>query len=114
MPRTNRTQKYAALWLHSQGWNVSKISNELDLTDTQIKRIIKEVQSIQNENKIRTASSVVSKDPNSKNLMITESQSGTHKVSVMTKSASEDHEQQAKKYMDIKKINEDNIFRPLG
>ena len=57
---------------------------------------------------------MVSKDPNSKNLMITESQSGTHKVSVMTKSASENHEQQAKKYMDIKKINEDNIFRPLG
>tara|TARA_B100001778_G_scaffold197600_1_gene163006 strand:- start:983 stop:1318 length:336 start_codon:yes stop_codon:yes gene_type:complete len=111
MPRTNRTQKYAALWLHSQGWNVSKISNELDLTDTQIKRIVKEVQS---ENKIKTASSVVSKDPNSKNLMITESQSGTHKVSVMTKSASEDHEQQAKKYMDIKKISEDNIYRPLG
>jgi len=111
MPRTNRTQKYAALWLHSQGWNVSKISNELDLTDTQVKRIVKEVQS---ENKIKTASSVVSKDPNSKNLMITESQSGTHKVSVMTKSASEDHEQQAKKYMDIKKISEDNIYRPLG
>jgi DNA-binding transcriptional regulator LsrR (DeoR family) len=111
MPRTNRTQKYAALWLHSQGWNVSKISNELDLTDTQVKRIVKEVQS---ENKIKTASSVVSKDPNSKNLMITESQSGTHKVSVMTKSASEDHEQQAKKYMDIKKIIEDNIYRPLG
>ena len=111
MPRTNRTQKYAALWLHSQGWNVSKISNELDLTDTQIKRIVKEVQS---ENKIKTASSVVSKDPNSKNLMITESQSGTHKVSVITKSASEDHEQQAKKYMDIKKISEDNIYRPLG
>ena len=42
MPRTNRTQKYAALWLHSQGWDISKISNELDLTDTQIKRIVKE------------------------------------------------------------------------
>ena len=38
MPRTNRTQKYAALWLHSQGWDVSKISNELDLTDAQVKR----------------------------------------------------------------------------
>jgi hypothetical protein len=111
MPRTNRTQKYAALWLHSQGWDVSKISNELDLTDTQIKRIVKEVQS---ENKIKTATSVVSKDPNSKNLMITESQSGTHKVSVMTKAASEVNEKQSKKYMDIKKINENNIFRPLG
>tara|TARA_B100001778_G_scaffold330473_1_gene333028 strand:+ start:1269 stop:1604 length:336 start_codon:yes stop_codon:yes gene_type:complete len=111
MPRTNRTQKYAALWLHSQGWDVSKIANELDLTDTQIKRIVKEVQS---DNKIKTASSVVSKDPSSKNLMITESQSGTHKVSVMTKAASEANEQQSKKYMDIKKINDNNIFRPLG
>tara|TARA_Y100000004_G_C8902100_1_gene406896 strand:- start:821 stop:1156 length:336 start_codon:yes stop_codon:yes gene_type:complete len=111
MPRTNRTQKYAALWLHSQGWDVSKIASELDLTDTQIKRIVKEVKS---ENKIKTASSVVSKDPNSKNLMITESQSGTHKVAVMTKAASEANEQQSKKYMDVKKINENNIFRPLG
>jgi len=111
MPRTNRTQKYAALWLHSQGWNVSKISSELDLTDTQIKRIVKEVQS---ENKIKTASSLVSKDPNSKNLMITESKSGTHKVSVMTKAASEVNEKESKKYMDIKKIKEENIYRPLG
>lgn len=111
MPRTNRTQKYAALWLHSQGWDVSKIANELDLTDSQIKRIVKEVKS---ENKIKTASSVVSKDPSSKNLMITESQSGTHKVSVMTKAASEQNEQEAKKYVDLKKVKEDNIFRPLG
>ena len=111
MPRTNRTQKYAALWLHSQGWDVSKISNELDLTDTQIKRIVKEVQS---ENKIKTASSVVSKDPNSKNLMITESQSGAHKVSVMTKAASEQNEKDSKKYVDLKKVNQDSIFRPLG
>ena len=111
MPRTNRTQKYAALWLHRQGWNVSKIASELDLTDSQIKRIVKEVQS---ENKIKTASSVVSKDASSKNLMITESQSGTHKVAVMTKAASEANDEQAKKYMDIKKIKEDSIYRPLG
>ncbi len=111
MPRTNRTQKYAALWLHSQGWDVSKISNELDLTDGQIKRIVKEVQS---KDKIKTASSVVSKDPSSKNLMITESQAGTHKVSVMTKAASEQMEQDSKKYVDLKKVNNENIFRPLG
>jgi hypothetical protein len=46
--------------------------------------------------------------------MITESQSGTHKVSVMTKAASEQNEQDAKKYVDLKKVNKDNIFRPLG
>ena len=46
--------------------------------------------------------------------MITESQSGTHKVSVMTKAASEANEKESKKYMDIKKINDNNIFRPLG
>ena len=46
--------------------------------------------------------------------MITESQSGTHKLSVMTKAASEQKEQEAKKYVDLKKVKEDNIFRPLG
>ena len=46
--------------------------------------------------------------------MITESQAGTHKVSVMTKAASEKMEQDGKKYIDLKKVNNENIFRPLG
>lgn len=111
MPRINRTQKYAALWLNSQGWDTSKISSELELTDGQVKRIIKETQ---DENKIKTASSVVSKNPNSKNLMITESQSGKHKVAVMTKAASEVNDDNAKKYKNNTKVSDDNIYRPLG
>lgn len=111
MPRVNRTQKYAALWLNSQGWEPSKISSELDLTDSQIKRIIKEVA---DENKIKTASSVVSKNTNSKNLMITESQSGQRSVSIMTKAASEVNDEQAKEYRLKSTNNNDNIFRPLG
>ena len=111
MPRINRTQKYAALWLNSQGWDTSKISSELEITDSQVKRIIKETK---DEDKIKTASSIVSKNPNSKNLMITESQSGKHKVSVMTKAASEVNDDNTKKYKKNTKISEDNIFRPLG
>jgi len=111
MPRINRTQKYAALWLNSQGWDLSKISNELELTDTQVKRIIKEIA---DENKIKTASSVVSKESTSKNLMITESQSGTRKVAVMTKAASEVNDQQAKQHRSNANSADPNIFRPLG
>lgn len=111
MPRVNRTQKYAALWLNSQGWELSKISNELELTDTQVKRVLREVT---DENKIKTASSVVSKNTNSKNLMITESQSGNRSVSIMTKAASEVNDEQAKEYRLKSSNNNDNIFRPLG
>jgi len=110
MPRVNRTQKYAALWLNSQGWDVSKISNELELTDTQINKIIKEVK---DESKIKTSSSVVSKNVNSKNLMITESQSGKHKVAIMTKQASEVNDENSKKNNTKRQINK-NIFKPLG
>ena len=111
MPRINRTQKYAALWLYSQDWDVAKISNELELTDTQVKRILKETR---DENKIKTASSVVSKNVNSKNLMITDSQSGKNKVSIMTKAASEINDENSKIYKNSKQSPNKNIYRPLG
>jgi hypothetical protein len=98
MSRINKTQKYAILWLHSQGWDRNQIISELELTDSQIKNVLKANQSSDNRlnNKIETGSSVVAKLPNSKNLMITESQSGMHKVSVMTKAASEINDENKK------------------
>ena len=67
MSRINRTQKYAALWLYSQGWTVTKIASELELTDNQIKNAVKDSQRT-TDGGIKTKSSVVSKNPNSKKL----------------------------------------------
>ena len=87
MSRINQTQIYAALWLHSQNWEISKIASELKITDAQVKNALKKYEATVEG--IKTKSSVVSKNPNSKNLMITESQSGKHNVAIMTKAASE-------------------------
>ena len=111
MGRINRTQKYAALWLHSQGWGLTKIANELELTDAQIKNAIKKTT---NDNGIKTKSSVVSKDPKSSNLMITESNSGSHKVSIMTKAASEQADAIAKDHRAKPAPDNPNIFKPYG
>jgi len=113
MGRINRTQKYAAMWLHSQGWPANKIANELELTDSQIKNAIKGSQS-EEVNGIRTKSSVVSKDPNSKNLMITETSSGKHNVAIMTKSASEKNDSASKAHRQSTPPENPNIFRPNG
>jgi hypothetical protein len=111
MGRINRTQKYAAMWLHSQGWDLTKIANELELTDAQIKNAIKNTT---NDNGIKTKSSVVSKDPRSSNLMITESNSGSHKVSVMTKAASEQNDAISKAHRNKPSPDNPNIFKPYG
>ncbi len=112
MGRINKTQKYAAMWLHSQGWAVSKIASELELTDSQIKNAVKGSQ--QQASCIKTKSSVVSKDPNSKNLMITESNSGKHNVAVMTKAASERNDAASKAHRQQTPPDNPNIFRPNG
>lgn len=96
MSRINQTQIYAVLWLHSQDWEIAKIAAELTLTDIQVKNAIKKYGTTAGG--IRTKSSVVSKNPNSKNLMITESQSGKHNVAIMTKAASEMNDESKKQH----------------
>ena len=113
MGRINRTQKYAAMWLHSQGWAVSKIANELELRDAQIKNAVKGSKE-KLDNGIKTKSAVVSKDPKSSNLMITESNSGSHKVAVMTKAASEQADAIAKEHRAKPTPDNPNIFKPYG
>jgi hypothetical protein len=116
MSRINKTQKYAVLWLHSQGWSKEQIVNELALTDSQIKNIIKPITATNTSNsKIETGSSVVAKLPNSKNLMITESQGGSHKVSIMTKAASEINDENRKQLLSrpIKDLSK-FIHKPNG
>jgi len=113
MSRINRTQKYAALWSYSQGWTVTKIASELELTDNQIKNAVKDSQRTTNDG-IKTKSSVVSKNPNSKNLMITETQSGKKHVAIMTKAASEMNDENSKKdKQNTKNKSLPYIYNPL-
>lgn len=90
MSKINKSDKYAVLWLNSQGYSIDNISKELKLTEVQIKNIVKKyIDDQPRQDKIPTTSSSVSGLSNPKHLMITESQSGKHKVAVMTKAASE-------------------------
>lgn len=105
MARINKIQKYAALWLSSNGLSINEISKELKLSDNQIKNAIKD--------------NITDKPPPSqqnssvKNMMITKSEGGKYNVAVMTKAASEVNDEKAKVYRKQAKPN-DNIFKPLG
>jgi len=115
MARINSTQKYAVLWLNSQGWDIKKISDELGLTETQIKNTIKNNKQAKDDEVKDTPSSTVQKNQNSKKFMITESQSGKHNVAIMTKAASEINDENKKKdKSQTAKRNSSNIFKPYG
>lgn len=94
MSRISKIQKYAVLWLNSQDYTHQQIKEELDLTDSQIKNVLK-TNKVSHEHGVSKQSSL----PNSKKLMITESQAGTHKVSIMTKAASEVNDENRKKIL---------------
>lgn len=114
MSRLNNIQKYAILWLNSQSYTIPQMVEELDISKKQIEYVIKQYQinSIEDTNTaIKTASSVVSKSSSSKNLMITESVGGKHKVAVMTKAASELVDETRKSNI-VSTKNSDHIFRP--
>lgn len=112
MSKITKIQRYAVLWLNSQGWDIAQISQELTLTNNQIKNIVK-------KNKTEDVQSAAVSDkpklPNSKNLMITESQAGTHKVSIMTKAASEINDENRKQILAQKHKDSSNyIYKPNG
>lgn len=112
MSRITKIEKYAALWLNSQGWEIEQISQELTLTHNQIKNIVKKPKT---ENVASNSDSNKHKLPNSKNLMITESQAGTHKVSIMTKAASEINDENRKQILAQKHKDSSNyIYKPNG
>jgi hypothetical protein len=84
MSRINKTQKYAALWLNSQGQSAEDIANELELTDKQVSSII---QASTRSSAIKTKSEPVASSP-SKNLMIRETVNKNKHVAIMTREAS--------------------------
>lgn len=111
MARINKTQKYATLWLHHEGWDIDNISTELDLTTRQVKNIVKDLEPKQEANNEKTKPKVKS----SKDFMITESVNGNHRVSIMTKTASEINDESRKSYQSqINNKNLPHIYRPNG
>lgn len=94
MSRISKSEKYAILWLHSQGHNIEDISKEINIDDlSKIKRIIgssqsKNIDTDQSHNVIKTTSEPVKQKTPFQNLMINNSTSGKNNVSIMTKDAS--------------------------
>lgn len=112
MSRINKVQNYAALWLNSQGWSITKIANELELTEKQIKNTIDKANKNTENSKIRTVSSPMAQSP-SKNLMIRETANKKTHVAIMTKESSMINDE-IKKQQSAPVRNNTGIYRPNG
>lgn len=117
MARITKSEKYAVLWLNEHGWTTDSIVKELKLTLSQVNSVIKthNQNTKTSNNTIQTSSTPVSTQTNPKNFMITESHGGLHKVSVMTKAASEIGDEARKKNMQHTNLKSlPHIYRPNG
>lgn len=113
MAKLNKIQKYAILWLHSQGLDNDSISNETKLGKVQIKNTIMEQESETTQAKgIKTKTSPVG-NSKSKNLMITETSNRNKNVSIMTKEASQLNDD-LKKNMNSTPKSQKGIYRPYS
>ena len=89
----NLIKRYAVLWLESQGNEIDKISEDLDIPKSSVKRIIKLY--VDQKEKVTTDSSEVAevvsdKRKTAKDFMINQtSGKGSSGVTIMTKTASE-------------------------
>lgn len=107
MSRVSTIQKYAILWLNSTGLDTSSISEEVKVTETQVKNVLKKNL----PDNVEVANVV--KKSTSKDLMITESTSGKNRVAIMTKAASEMNDE-SKKTNNVKlaELAKPYIYRP--
>lgn len=106
MNKITDLHKYAILWLHSQNTPIENISEKLKLTDKQIQSVLnKHVTNAAINNKTEPVKSKI------KDLMITDSASAKHKVTIMTKAASEVADE-SKKTNIVTPSNKPYIFKP--
>jgi uncharacterized protein (UPF0254 family) len=89
----NLIKRYAVLWLESQGKDIDKISEDLDIPKSGVKRIIK-LYADQKEKETTESSEVAEAVPNkrktAKDFMINETAGkGSSGVTIMTRTASE-------------------------
>jgi orotate phosphoribosyltransferase-like protein len=92
MPRLSKNNKYAILWLNSQGLSHESISKELNVTLKQIAEIISS-SAQKPEQKPSTSVRQTSKD-----FMIRHSQNNVNSVSIMTQQASMLNDEARKNY----------------
>lgn len=107
--KISKTVSYAINWLYSNGSDVDKIAEELNLDPTNVKSYI-EKNHVQDKPSIATKSKPVKSK--SKDLMIRHTKDKqTNNVSIMTKEASAYNDDAKKKFRD-KSIDSNHIFRP--
>lgn len=104
MPRLNKTQEYAILWLNKQGHSTEEISKETGATS-------KQIESILAKNPIQTPEQpIVNKT--SKDFMINQTAAKNNRgVSVMTEAASQMNDAARKNYPSNNHKNSDHIHR---
>lgn len=112
MARINKMQKYAILWLNSQGLDPEAIANETKLGVTQINNTINSATDKPSNKGVQTKTSPVN-GSRSKNLMITQSSNKTRNVSIMTKEASQLNDDLKKNVSTPNKIQK-GIYRPYS
>lgn len=112
MAKINKMNKYAVLWLHSQGFDVDAIAHETKLGKTQIQNTVEEHDSKNQPKGIQTKTSPVS-GSKSKNLMITETSNRTRTVAIMTKEASQLNDELKKNSTTSSKVQK-GIYRPYS
>ena len=106
MAKLSKTQQYAIRYLHSQNKTPQEISDELGVSLSQIKRIVKQTE----EPQVKTAEAKTDK---TKNLMIRQtSAKKQNTVSIMTEGASQLGDEFVKNIDYHKKRTEGYIFRP--
>jgi hypothetical protein len=112
MSRLNKTQKYAISWLNHQQWDNEKISNELDISLSQVNSFLEKNQTAANNANIKTTSSVVGNKK--QNLMIMEtSVKKNNSVAIMTREASQSSDA-IKQTKTPGRNNQKNIYKPKG
>tara|TARA_X000001382_G_scaffold112583_1_gene89904 strand:+ start:276 stop:635 length:360 start_codon:yes stop_codon:yes gene_type:complete len=89
----NLIKRYAILWLESQGNDIDKISEDLDIPKSSVKRIVKlyaDQSKKETTEPSKTAEAVQDKRKTAKDFMINETAGkGSSGVTIMTKTASE-------------------------
>lgn len=106
MPRLNKTQEYAILWLHTQGHSREEISKETGAT-------LKQIESILTKNPTPVQSPQEPLSPKtSKDFMINQTAAKNNRgVSIMTEAASQMNDVARKNYSPNANKNSDYIHR---
>jgi hypothetical protein len=114
MSRLKKMDKYAILWLDSQGFSLEEIMKETELSENVIKSCLEKHQTTNKNNNIETSTSPASK-PKKNNLMINETAVKKNKtVMIMTQEQSMKNDAE-KKNNNMNKPSskiKNSIFRP--